>query len=190
MVPPPTTSPPTFLILGAGVIGLSTALTLRKSYPTSPITIIAKHFPGDLSIDYASPWAGANWAPFSNDNGPLEHYDRVTFKQFERLVDGLGLGEQMGVGRMGLRGFFEEEMAESGLISKETGEVWFRGLVGGLDEVGEKEVPEGVAFGVEFGSTWRIDTGVYLNWWVFFFSLFVFYYFFLLFLREEMIQRG
>lgn len=39
----------------AGVAGLTTALILaRKGYK---ITVVAQHFPGDLSIDYTSPWA-------------------------------------------------------------------------------------------------------------------------------------
>jgi glycine/D-amino acid oxidase-like deaminating enzyme len=51
------------IILGAGVTGLTTALKLN-SYPAPAqydITIIAAHFPGDESIDYTSPKAGADW---------------------------------------------------------------------------------------------------------------------------------
>lgn len=86
-----------FLVLGAGVIGLTTALVLHDHYPTSKITIVAKHFPGDRSIgkfsydhtlqflsdsspEYTSPWAGANWCSMAHDNGPLEGYDEVTFR--------------------------------------------------------------------------------------------------------------
>jgi len=39
----------------AGVVGLTTALVLaRKGYK---VTVVAKYMPGDLSIEYASPWA-------------------------------------------------------------------------------------------------------------------------------------
>jgi D-amino-acid oxidase len=51
------------IILGAGVTGLTTALKLNSD-PASPqyrITIIASHFPGDESIYYTSPKAGADW---------------------------------------------------------------------------------------------------------------------------------
>jgi D-amino-acid oxidase len=51
------------IILGAGVTGLTTALKLNSG-PTPAqydITIIAAHFPGDESIDYTSPKAGADW---------------------------------------------------------------------------------------------------------------------------------
>jgi len=39
----------------AGVAGLTTALVLaRKGYQ---VTVVSQHMPGDLSIDYTSPWA-------------------------------------------------------------------------------------------------------------------------------------
>ncbi|KAF1955199.1 nucleotide-binding domain-containing protein [Byssothecium circinans] len=154
---------PTFLILGAGVIGLTTALALRSTYPTSKITIVAKHFPGDRSIEYTSPWAGANWAPFSNDNGPLEHYDRVTFNKFAQFVDE-GIGKEIGIGKMGMVGYFDAEIEESGLLSQGTGKIWFEDLVGGLEILGKGECPEGAAFGVVYPRTFRIHTQVYLNW--------------------------
>ena len=96
--------PVSFVVLGAGVIGLTTALVLRDHYPASPITIVAKHLPGDRSIEYTSPWAGANWASMANDNGPLEKYDEVTFKKLGEITDRY---PEAGVGRMPMRGFFD-----------------------------------------------------------------------------------
>lgn len=75
-------------ILGAGVIGITSALVLAHAHPSATITMVAKHFPGDRSIEYASPWAGANWSSFANDNGLLEKYDEATFKRFGQLIDG------------------------------------------------------------------------------------------------------
>ncbi len=51
------------IILGAGVTGLTTALKLNRDAASTQydITIIAAHFPGDESIDYTSPKAGADW---------------------------------------------------------------------------------------------------------------------------------
>jgi glycine/D-amino acid oxidase-like deaminating enzyme len=48
----------------AGVAGLTTALLLSKN-PQYKITVEAKHMPGDYDIEYASPWAGANYMPLS-----------------------------------------------------------------------------------------------------------------------------
>lgn len=46
----------------AGVAGLTTALLLSK-IPQYKIVVAAKHMPGDYDIEYASPWAGANYMP-------------------------------------------------------------------------------------------------------------------------------
>ena len=46
----------------AGVAGLTTALLLSRN-PTYKITVAAKHMPGDYDIEYASPWAGADYLP-------------------------------------------------------------------------------------------------------------------------------
>lgn len=46
----------------AGVSGLTTAFQLSK-HDDIKITIVAKHMPGDSDIEYASPWAGANYLP-------------------------------------------------------------------------------------------------------------------------------
>ncbi|KAL1625609.1 hypothetical protein SLS56_007268 [Neofusicoccum ribis] len=49
------------VVIGAGVIGLQTAITLLEAGAT--VTIIAKHVPGDKAIGYTSPCirAGAQW---------------------------------------------------------------------------------------------------------------------------------
>lgn len=44
----------------AGVAGLTTALLLSKN-KNYQIVVAAKHMPGDYDIEYASPWAGANY---------------------------------------------------------------------------------------------------------------------------------
>ncbi|KAF2868692.1 FAD dependent oxidoreductase [Massariosphaeria phaeospora] len=160
----PTTSPsstPTFLILGAGVIGLTTALVLRAHYPTANITIAAKHFPGDRSIEYASPWAGANWASFAHDNGPLEKYDEVTFRKFAEIAE---RWPEVGIGRMGMWGVFDARIEETDLLTEATGKIWYDELVGGLRNLDETELPKGAVFGLEFPSTFRINTQIYLQW--------------------------
>tara|TARA_R110002003_G_scaffold54_32_gene4922 strand:+ start:2283 stop:2639 length:357 start_codon:yes stop_codon:yes gene_type:complete len=106
-----TQEPQNITILGAGVVGLTTSLVLAGIYPSATITVVAKHFPGDRSIEYTSPWAGANWSSMAHDNGPLEKYDEVTFKRFGQLIDGeivwgcrvvqKGEGNEIGLGRMG-----------------------------------------------------------------------------------------
>jgi D-amino-acid oxidase len=154
---------PSFLVLGAGVIGLTTALTLRQSYPTSDITIVAKHFPGDRSIEYTSPWAGANWSSFARDNGIGEHYDRVTFHKFSKLVEE---HPEAGIGRQGMWGVFDAPLEESGLLSEGTDKIWYEELVGGIRHLSKEELPEDAVFAIDIKSTFRIDTPKYLGWYV------------------------
>ncbi|KAI9278767.1 hypothetical protein BDA99DRAFT_428548 [Phascolomyces articulosus] len=78
-------TPPKVHVVGAGVVGLTTALLLQiKGYD---VTILAKHFPGDLSSDYTSPWAGARWKTMApNDDSRLQRYDTESFKIFWELA--------------------------------------------------------------------------------------------------------
>jgi D-amino-acid oxidase len=150
-----------FVVVGAGVVGLSTALTLKKAIPTASITIIAKFQPGDKSIEYTSPWAGANWLSAATDGGRLEGYDRVTFNRFTELVK---TNPESGLGKSGIRAIFDDEPDKAGILSKDTGEIWYRSLVGGITDIPKTELPSGAVFGYDVASTFRINVPVYLSW--------------------------
>ena len=47
------------------MIGLSAAVLLSKDRRYE-VTVVAKHMPGDYDIEYASPWAGANYLPYES----------------------------------------------------------------------------------------------------------------------------
>lgn len=161
-------------IVGAGIIGLTSSLVLAHAYPNSRITIVAKHFPGDRSIEYTSPWAGANWSSMANDNGPLENYDRVTFQRFGQIMDGKsvhgvkvvrsGEGNEAGLGRQQMWAVLDSPIEQTNMLTPETGKVWYDELVGGLRKLDQTELPQGAVFGLEFPSTFRINTQVYLQW--------------------------
>ena len=68
----------------AGVIGLSTALVLSKHKDLS-ITVVAKHMPGDYDIEYASPWAGANYFPVGKPGSNLQKFERATWGELDRI---------------------------------------------------------------------------------------------------------
>ncbi|KAJ1962645.1 hypothetical protein IWQ62_003462 [Dispira parvispora] len=57
---------PTVVVLGAGVVGLTTALLLlQHGYK---VTVVAQFLPGDSSVThYTSPWAGANWRGWASE---------------------------------------------------------------------------------------------------------------------------
>lgn len=162
------------VVIGAGIIGLTSSIVLANAYPNSTVTMIAKHFPGDRSIEYTSPWAGANWSSMATDNGPLEKYDEVTFKLFGQLIDGKsvhgcsvvrsGEGNEAGLGRQQMWAVLDAPLEETNLLTPQTGKIWYDELVGGLRNLEREELPEGAVFGLEFPSTFRINTQVYLQW--------------------------
>lgn len=57
------------VVLGAGVVGLTTAIALLES--GFHVTIVAEHLPGSFHPDYTSPWAGAIWRSFSDESDPM-----------------------------------------------------------------------------------------------------------------------
>jgi glycine/D-amino acid oxidase-like deaminating enzyme len=98
-------SSPSIVVVGAGVIGLSTAIALL-SHPVSPyqnVTVIAKDLPSldtaaySPSSDqaapssYASAWAGAHHVSDAKDDTQLRR-DKVTFDMLERLEKSTSFG--------------------------------------------------------------------------------------------------
>jgi D-amino-acid oxidase len=57
-------------IIGAGVIGLTTALfLLERGYQ---VNVVAEHLPGEYHPDYTSPWAGAHWRTMAGVDDKLQ----------------------------------------------------------------------------------------------------------------------
>ncbi|KAK0390068.1 hypothetical protein NLU13_3641 [Sarocladium strictum] len=73
------------VVVGAGVAGLTTALLLSKKKGYS-IVVAAKHMPGDYDIEYASPWAGANYMPVSVRGTRAAKWDENTWAPLEDLA--------------------------------------------------------------------------------------------------------
>ncbi|CAG7923820.1 unnamed protein product [Penicillium olsonii] len=67
------------VIVGAGIIGLNVALVLAKKGHGQHTTIIAEHLPGDTSIDYTSPWAGANFSAISASDENALRWDKLGY---------------------------------------------------------------------------------------------------------------
>lgn len=82
---------PDIIVLGAGVIGLQTALSLIETNLYN-ITIIAEHFPSSSSsssIEYTSPWAGGHWrshASSAAEDEELRQWDAETYEHWKRLL--------------------------------------------------------------------------------------------------------
>ncbi|OLN85393.1 D-amino-acid oxidase 1 [Colletotrichum chlorophyti] len=157
----PTQESHNFVVLGAGVIGLSTALTLRGEYPSARISILAEYFPGDYHIDYCSPWAGGNWCSSANDNGLLESFDRVTFERFREIAKST---PEAGIKSSPLRMIFDQKIEDAEILSQGTGNLWYDDLVGGTVPLKKEELPEKAVFGLDVPSTFVINTQIYLQW--------------------------
>ncbi|KAL1954375.1 hypothetical protein VTO42DRAFT_1241 [Malbranchea cinnamomea] len=73
------------VVVGGGVIGLTTAFLLSKD-KANEVTVAAKHMPGDYDIEYCSPWAGANYMPVGLPGTPHEKWERNTWLALEKLA--------------------------------------------------------------------------------------------------------
>ncbi|EAW13248.1 FAD-dependent oxidoreductase [Aspergillus clavatus NRRL 1] len=80
----------TIVVIGSGVIGLSTALHIQEHLPRSQkILITAREFPNVTSLNYASPWAGAHYRPVPGSSAQAareESQARRTYGYFKRLA--------------------------------------------------------------------------------------------------------
>ncbi|CAG8593871.1 15875_t:CDS:2, partial [Racocetra fulgida] len=73
-------------VIGAGVIGITTALILQRN--GYQVQILAEHWPGDSDINYTSPWAGAAWKPnfYLNNAKNVDKFERISFETFWALL--------------------------------------------------------------------------------------------------------
>ncbi|EOA89981.1 uncharacterized protein SETTUDRAFT_159528 [Exserohilum turcica Et28A] len=74
------------VIAGSGVIGLDVALILAENGYGNYTTIVAQHLPGDTSIEYTSPWAGANFSAISGADTNALIWDKAGYKRLMKLA--------------------------------------------------------------------------------------------------------
>lgn len=153
------------LILGAGITGLQTALSLLTSPTPYQITILATHLPGDLSSSYTSPWAGGHWrshASLSEEDQRVRGWDARTYEAWKRLLeegDGEGEGDdheervrRIGLGFKESRNFWGKENAETSALDG-SGLWWSKpGTVDDFRLLEENERPSGSVMGVRYKS--------------------------------------
>lgn len=79
------------IVIGAGVTGITTALLLKqKGYEN--VKVVAKHVPGDMDIQYTSPYAGAHWRTMAPNNNPmLQKLDAISYRQFLKIAENSNL---------------------------------------------------------------------------------------------------
>ncbi|ROW14078.1 hypothetical protein VPNG_04103 [Cytospora leucostoma] len=154
---------PNIVVVGAGVIGLTTALLLAKE-EGNEVTVVAKHMPGDYDIQYTSPWAGANYLPMSTQEN--SRWERRTWPELKRLaaeVPEAGIHFQKAVILRNAKDLDPSNPAKNGLSDALFDEdPWYSTI---LDhrKLRADELPAGMAYGHEVGSV-CINTAVYLPW--------------------------
>ncbi|KAH7084971.1 D-amino acid oxidase-like protein [Paraphoma chrysanthemicola] len=129
------------------------------------VAVVAKHMPGDHDIEYASPWAGANFMPMSTTSA--SHWERRTWPYLKRLAtDVPEAGIHLQKSRLYRRTADLERLRSGGtsaLNNVFAENPWYRDLVDDYRDLRADELPPGIASGCEFGSV-CVNPALYLPW--------------------------
>ncbi|OQE13998.1 hypothetical protein PENFLA_c041G07904 [Penicillium flavigenum] len=129
------------VIIGAGIIGLNVALVLAGQGYASQTTIIAEHLPGDTSINYTSPWAGANFSALSASDKNALRWDQLGYKHLLKLA--AQDGKKAFVRETPSTEYWDEMPSRTKLDSMAS-------YLKDYKEIPQQDLPEGVACGVKF----------------------------------------
>lgn len=129
-----------YVVIGAGIIGLYTTFELiEKGIDPKSITIVAEYVPGDMSLKYTSPYAGAYFLLLIDDSClPMGEYTYVTLNKIHKA-----LGENCGLARKYATEYMEQPLSDSDMKK--------------LQFVEDLEVTKTKKFDAEFGlrfKTW------------------------------------
>lgn len=145
------------IVIGAGVIGLTTALALKRSGYKN-VTIVAKYIPGDKSIEYTSPFAGAHWRTMApNDNSLLQKFDTVSYNIFMKMAGEQGIDKQSGIMLAQSDDFFDNDTLP------EVTNPWHKDVVYNFEFLPTTGLPKGAKVGHRY-TTVLINSPVYLQW--------------------------
>ncbi|KAI9732174.1 MAG: hypothetical protein M1834_004271 [Cirrosporium novae-zelandiae] len=151
------------VVIGAGVAGLTTALLLSQLGKYS-ITVAAKHMPGDYDIEYASPWAGANYLPVSVKGTRAEKWDRNTWPELAHLAEQQpDSGIHFQDTAVYTRAKDDNSVTSDWFSELLSPEPWFKDVVPNFKQVPKDKLPPGQERGTSFTSV-CINTAIYLPW--------------------------
>lgn len=150
---------PTVVIVGSGVVGLTTALVLAENALTSKIVIIAENLPDDstYTATFASPWAGAHFRPFpSTLKAQLfeSKLTRITQNYFRKLSESHPESSIRFVNAI-------EYIESASSLYKNTGLGYTEGVLN-FKKVLQEELPSGFEFGSTY-STWVLNAPLYIQ---------------------------
>ncbi|KAJ2759404.1 hypothetical protein H4S06_002245 [Coemansia sp. BCRC 34490] len=152
------------VVVGAGIIGLSSALKLQESGQYN-VTVIAEHTPNEIangkrpSADWASPWAAANWSPWSGNSDPLlQEKELDTYCELTNIVEKTS-PDVIGIQRV--HGVFYFEDLEDKTQEQQKQRPWYADAVSGFHDIPAESLPNGVTYGIEY-STFTFNVPKYL----------------------------
>ncbi|RIB17616.1 hypothetical protein C2G38_2246279 [Gigaspora rosea] len=79
------------VVLGAGVSGLTTATLLLQQEKMFKVTVISKHFPGNLTSEFTSPWAGAHWRSYATNDDNRQQGMALTKVSYRNSLTRVGM---------------------------------------------------------------------------------------------------
>ncbi|KAJ6078790.1 hypothetical protein N7467_008543 [Penicillium canescens] len=151
------------VVLGAGVSGLTTAYLLSQD-PANKITVLAKHMPGDYDIEYASPWAGANYMPVGKEGSAHHAWERDTWPALKAIAEKY---PEAGIHFRGTLIYNRKKDQESAtgqwfseLVQPNP---WYKDVVPDFKNIPSDQLAPGIDNAQEFTSV-CINTPVYLSW--------------------------
>jgi len=139
------------VVIGAGVVGLTTALKLQERGGYR-VTIIAETLPSDpKNIRYTSPWAGAHHVSSAGHDKRLQKLDMDTFKVMWDL-SAPGGGAEGCFLRLNQTEYYREEYTQPDPLE----------IMPDAKYISKDALIPGAAYGITF-TTLTIDTPKYLN---------------------------
>ncbi|MCJ1438906.1 hypothetical protein MMC27_008296 [Xylographa pallens] len=152
---------PHVLVIGAGVIGLQTAVTLlRAGYAVS---IVAEYWPGEGQPMYTSDWAGAHWRTHASaEQTELCEWDTETYRVWGEMVkqeEREGRKGESGLGVYTSLHYWDTKAPE---IANGVSSLWWSSVVSDFKVIPPSELPDGAHLGVTF-SAFAVNVPKYLQ---------------------------
>ncbi|KAF5013787.1 hypothetical protein FDECE_205 [Fusarium decemcellulare] len=137
-------------IVGSGIIGMATAAQLSRHHD---VTIVARNLPGDdPTMEWASPWAGANLLAGGCPTEREQLFQRDAFAELWRLCI---RHPESSIKTIPLEEVFEDDRSDA--------DIWWKDLMPGFRELPKDELPEGTKRGIRY-DTVVLNPHIFLPW--------------------------